>query len=247
MSHFSGVAAGYATYRPRYPAQLFEALAALAPDRLLAWDCGAGNGQASRALAEHYAHVVATDISEQQIANAEPHDRVEYRVAPAERSGLAAGSVALVTVAQALHWFKVDAFHAEAKRVLKPGGVIAEWTYTLLDVPDAPAVADVVNDMDARMKFWWPPERAHVDARYDTLSFPFERVALPMASEPAMKADWTAEQMCGYVATWSAVSRYRAANADDPMVGFKERLSTAWGSPERHVIRWPLVIRVGRA
>ena len=247
MSHFSAVAAGYATYRPRYPAQLFEVLAGLAPDRLLAWDCGAGNGQASRALAEHFTHVVATDISEQQIAKAEPHNRVEYRAAPAERSGLAAGVVSLVTVAQALHWFDVDAFHAEAQRVLKPRGVIAEWTYTLLEVPDAPFVADVVNDIDRRLKSWWPPERAHVDARYETLPFPFEPIALPIAPALAMEAEWTAAQLCGYVATWSAVTRYRAANADDPMTGFTERLLVAWGEPERHLIRWPLVIRVGRA
>lgn len=245
MSHFSVVAREYATYRPRYPDTLFEWLAALSPHRALAWDCGAGNGQASIALAAHFDRVVATDISERQVAEAMVHDRVEYRVAPAAESGLPSGSVALVTVAQALHWFDVEAFHAEVRRVLAPGGVIAEWCYTLLDVPSAPAIAAVVNDMDARMRDWWPPQRAHVDARYETLDFPFARIAAP-EGPLAMHAQWTAQQMIGYVSTWSAVTRSRAAYAEDPMVGFAARLHQAWGDADAHEIRWPLVVRVGR-
>ena len=245
-SWFSGVAREYATYRPRYPTELFAALAQLAPHRALAWDCGAGNGQASVELAAHFERVVATDISEQQVAAAEPHANVEYRVASAEQSGLANASVALVTVAQALHWFDVDAFHAEVRRVLAPGGVIAEWCYTLLDVPEAPGIANVINDMDARMRTWWPPQRAHVDARYTDLPFPFTRVEHTGFESLAMTANWTAEQMIGYVQTWSAVTRYRKSNADDPMVAFADRLQHAWGVSGRHTIRWPLVLRVGR-
>jgi hypothetical protein len=120
-SWFSGVAREYATYRPRYPAELFAALAQLAPHRELAWDCGAGSGQASVELAPHFARVVATDISEQQVAAAEPHARVEYRVASAEQSGLANASVALVTVAN-LTLVRVVAF-TPGGPLLSPGSV----------------------------------------------------------------------------------------------------------------------------
>jgi ubiquinone/menaquinone biosynthesis C-methylase UbiE len=248
-SWFSAVAREYATYRPHYPAALFKVLSELAPQRALAWDCGCGNGQASVEVAAYFDQVVATDISEQQVAAAEPHPRVEYRVAPAEQSGLASASVSLVTVAQALHWFDVDAFHAEARRVLAPGGVIAEWCYPLLDVPDAPDVADVITDMDARMRTWWPPQRAHVDAHYRDLPFPFAQVTHEAFTSDAlaMTASWTAEQMVGYVSTWSAVSRYRTAHAEDPVMSFADRLHDAWGTAARHTIRWPLVIRVGRS
>src|SRR5436190_1697754 len=102
--HFSGHAADYAQYRPHYPNELFKYLAALPPNRDLAWDCATGNGQAAVQLAEFFAHVIATDGSEKQIANATAHPRVEYRVATAEESGLTSSSIALVVVAQALHW-----------------------------------------------------------------------------------------------------------------------------------------------
>ena len=97
--HFSGHASGYARFRPRYPAQLFRHLASLAPGHRRAWDCATGNGQAAVALAMHFERVIATDASAQQIENAVAHERVEYRVAPAESSGLDARSIDAVTVA----------------------------------------------------------------------------------------------------------------------------------------------------
>jgi SAM-dependent methyltransferase len=187
---------------------------------------------------------VATDASAQQVAAAEPHDRVTYRVARAEHTDLESGSAALVTVAQALHWFDVASFHQEARRVLAPGGVIAEWCYTLMDAPEAPAVAEAVREMDARLKSWWPPQRAHVDARYEDLEFPFARIAMDSF---VMDAEWTAAQLIGYVATWSAVSHYRAQNDRDPMKDFARQVEAAWGNTSTHRMQWPLALRVGRA
>ena len=111
--HFSKQAADYAKFRPGYPHELFVYLGSIAPSRQLAWDCGTGNGQAAVALASVFDRVVATDASEKQIANAQPHERVEYRVAPAENSGIDSRTLDLITVAQALHWFDLDRFYAE--------------------------------------------------------------------------------------------------------------------------------------
>src|SRR5262245_44204049 len=86
--HFSQQANAYAKYRPLYSADLFEYLAALAPARDTAWDCATGNGQAAIGLALYFARVLATDASAQQIAQATPHERVEYRVAVAERTDI---------------------------------------------------------------------------------------------------------------------------------------------------------------
>lgn len=241
--HFSGVSSGYAAFRPSYPEALVDALVDIAPSAALAWDCGTGTGQAAIALAHRCAAVVATDASAKQIEKATAHPRVTYRVAPAHESGLDDGSVGLITVAQALHWFDVDAFHAEAKRVLMPHGIIAEWSYALLDVPSAPGVAALVNALDASVGPWWPPERQHVDDGYASLDFPFEPVDMGTF---VMECDWTPEQLLGYLATWSAVSRYRAEKGEDPLAQFATDLAGAWGPAPVHRIRWPLTLRVGR-
>src|SRR5213594_4767762 len=122
--HFSAVANRYADFRPHYPAELFDYLGALVPRNSVVWDCACGNGQATLDLAARFHRVVATDASREQVAAATPHANVEYRVAPAEKSGLPDESVALITVAQALHWFDLERFYAEAKRVLSPTGVL---------------------------------------------------------------------------------------------------------------------------
>src|SRR6266567_4292082 len=98
--HFSKQAADYAKFRPRYPHEMFEYLGSLAPSRKLAWDCGTGNGQAAVGLASVFDRVIATDASEKQIANAQSHKIVEYRVAPAENSGIGSGTIDLIMVAQ---------------------------------------------------------------------------------------------------------------------------------------------------
>src|SRR4029077_9700031 len=198
--HFSRQAADYAKFRPRYPQQLFEYLGSIAPSRQLAWDCGTGNGQAAVGLAAVFDRVIATDASEKQIANAEPHERVEYRVAPAEQSPIELSNVDLIMVAQALHWFDLDRFYPEAKRVLKPGGVFAASAYRFLHV--TPAVDDLVNRgyYGEIVGPCWPAERALI-MNFEEIPFPF-----PERETPAfeMKVDWTLDHLLGYLRSWSA-------------------------------------------
>lgn len=241
--HFSSHAADYARYRPHYPAELYAALAARCEDHALAWDCGTGNGQAAVGLAAHFDRVVATDASAEQIAQAEPHPRVTYHVAPAPRSPLAGASADLVTVAQAIHWFDVDAFYAEVRRVLKPGGALAVWTYGLQRV--APEIDPLLDRFyRAIVGPYWPPERRHVDAAYRTLPFPFAEESLPV---PPMTMDWTLDELLGYLGTWSASQRYLRATGEDPVAQIREDVAAAWGEPgAARRVTWPLYIRLGR-
>src|SRR4051794_23736854 len=127
--HFSNRAEIYAQYRPHYPHELFEWLATLVTSHETVWDCAAGSGQASVELAGIFDHVIATDASEKQISMAASHDRIDYRVARADDSGLEPHSVDMVTVAQAIHWFDHASFYHEVRRVLRPGGAIVVWGY----------------------------------------------------------------------------------------------------------------------
>ena len=69
-----------------------------------------------------------------RFALAYPHDKVDYHVEPAEHVSLGDSSVDLVTVAVAIHWFNFDEFYREVRRVLKPDGILAAWTYNLAQI-----------------------------------------------------------------------------------------------------------------
>jgi SAM-dependent methyltransferase len=242
--HFSGVASRYADFRPHYPAGLFDYLATLAPRDLVVWDCACGNGQATLDLAQHFDRVIATDASKEQIASATPHPHVEYRVAPAEQSGLPDASAGLITVAQALHWFDLDRFYAEAKRVLRPSGVLAAWAYGINEV-EGNRVNELVQNFYSRtVGPYWPPERKLVESGYRTIPFPFTELAPPAFR---MEARWTLEQLLGYFSTWSATNRFIKATGCNPLEPLSEALVRVWGEANSpRLIVWPLSLRLGR-
>jgi ubiquinone/menaquinone biosynthesis C-methylase UbiE len=244
QDHFSGVANRYAEFRPRYPAALFDYLTTLVPQNSGVWDCAAGNGQATLDLATRFDKVIATDASREQIGSAMPRPRIEYRVAPAEQSGLPDQSVALVTVAQAVHWFDFDRFYAEVKRVLTPNGVIAVWAYGINTVA-GDDVNQLVQDFYAHtVGPYWPPERRLVEEGYRTISFPFSEITPPKFR---MEASWTLEQLLGYFGTWSATNRYLKATGENPLVALAAELKRVWGAVDspRQIV-WPLAVRIGR-
>jgi ubiquinone/menaquinone biosynthesis C-methylase UbiE len=242
--HFSQQATDYARFRPQYPRALFEFIAANSPNEELALDCATGSGQAAVALTEFFKRVIAIDASAQQIANAQPNERVKYRVAPAEASGLSASSCDAITVGQALHWFRLDNFYAEAKRVLKPGGLLAAWTYDHLRIsPEVDAVVRRYHD-DIVGPFW-PPERKMVGRAYRDLPFPFDEIETP---EIQIEVHWSREQLLGYLRTWSATQRFLVASGCDPVDSIAVDLAKDWkdSGAKRRVI-WPLTIRAGWA
>jgi SAM-dependent methyltransferase len=240
--HFSKQAADYAKFRPRYPQELFDYLGSIAPSRHLAWDCGTGNGQAAVGLASVFDHVIATDASEKQIANAQSHEIVEYRVAPAENNGIGSETIDLIMVAQALHWFDLDRFYAEARRVLKPDGVLAASAYNLLHIE--PAVDEVVNRYYHEVVGpFWPPERELVE-QFANLSFPFHEIDAPKLE---MAAHWNLHHLLGYLRTWSSTQRFIAAKGDDPLEQITDDLRSTWGEPgQTRRVTWPLILRIGR-
>ena len=243
-NHFGKVANAYADFRPHYPDDLFVWLTDQCKSDDLAWDCGCGSGQASVALAQHFSHVRATDASQEQIVRAQLCAGVEYDIAAADNSGLPDRCVDLITVAQALHWFELSSFYEEVRRVGKPGGVIAAWTYGnhVLEGDDVNAV--VQHFYTHVVGAYWPPERHHVETGYRELEFPFTRIAAP---EFAMQQHWPLPQLLGYLRSWSATSRYMADKGHDPVDALERELTPLWGDPARaRRISWPLSILTGR-
>src|SRR5262245_2940013 len=245
QDHFSAIAKSYASFRPRYPAALFDWLATLVPRDSLVWDCGCGNGQAAVDLATRFACVIAMDASQEQIATAKAHPNVEYRVAPAEHCELPDKSVALITVAAALHWFDLKRFYAEAKRVLGPNGVLVAWACPVIDV-EGGRINHLVQKFHSNIVgSYWPSERKLAEASYRTIPFPFVEITSPKF---CMEAHWTLEQLLGYLSTWSATNRYLNATGRHPLEPFSAELARVWGDANsRRLIIWPLLLRAGRA
>lgn len=240
--HFSTIAARYATYRPHYPAQLVDVLADRSPPGT-AWDVGCGNGQLSVGLAARFARVIATDPSAAQIAAATAAPSVEYRVAPAEASGLPDHSIALVVAAQAAHWFAWPAFTAEVARVAVPGALVALVSYGILVVDDPAANEIIGRYYRDEAGPYWPPERAHVENGYRDLHLPWPAVEAPPL---AMTASWTRDELVGYLTTWSATVKLVAARGPGALEAVEASLAARWPDGERREIRWPLTVKLAR-
>lgn len=240
--HFSSLASDYARHRPRYPDALFAFLAEQTNNHSLAWDCATGNGQAATALAGHFTEVIATDASAEQIAEAEPHPKVVYRVSPAENSGLEPSSADICTVAQAIHWFDRERFYDEVRRVVRRGGLLAVWTYSQSVV--TPEIDAAMREFYAQMRPYFPPERQWVDEEYATLPFPYEEISAP---DFFMEAAWNLADVLGYYRSWSGVKAFQKQHGISPIPQAEEALGTVWANPEKPLtVRWKLHIRLGR-
>lgn len=240
--HFSNNAANYARYRPHYPKPLFQFLSSLVEDRQIAWDCATGNGQVAYELTNYFAKVYASDASEKQIEQARKSERIDYFISLAESTPLEANSIDLITVAQAFHWFKAEAFYEEVRRVLKPNGIIALWCYGLFNIPDADTSLNAaLQDFRDAVEPFWTPERKLVNDGYRTISFPFNEISAPNYN---MVQEWSAAELIGYLNTWSATQRYIKVGGEDKLLTMTEAIVQNYHFSTMK-INFPLFFRIG--
>lgn len=129
--YFTGRAEGYAKFRPCYPGEYIRYLmeANLLAEGCAVADVGSGTGILSGSLLERGLRVFAVEPNADMRAEAER--RLGLRPGfvsvdgTAENTGLGAGSVALVTAAQAFHWFDAEKFRLECLRILKSGARVS--------------------------------------------------------------------------------------------------------------------------
>jgi len=243
--YFSNHAQIYAQHRPAYPPELFEYLSHLAANHDTVWDCGTGNGQVAIGLTPYFQRIYATDASPQQLAHAIAHPQVHYSVTTAEQSGLNDQSIDLIAVGLALHWFNHDLFYQEVRRVLKADGAIAVWCYSDVELPTAPApLQDALATFRQLVYPYFAPEIEYIWARYETIPFPFVKLAAPQF---LMTAVWTVTDLIGYLQSLSGTQRFREQHGATKLNEVAQPLIVVWQELATTLpVQWKIYLKAGR-
>ncbi|MBE2216830.1 MAG: class I SAM-dependent methyltransferase [Ignavibacteria bacterium] len=222
--YFSKQAKEYSKYRPKYPTELFEYLSSLVKEHDTAWDCATGNGQAAMGLEPYFEKIIATDASSSQIEHAELHPKIEYRTVSAENSRLESDSIDLITVATAIHWFDTDKFYPEVKRITKPGGVLAVWTYAENTI--SPEIDDISRKFsEVVLGKYWPDENKKAWDFRNQIMLPFEHIEVP---EFEFSIEWDMNEYLSFLSTWSATQNYIKTNGKSPLEIVYGEYRKAW-------------------
>lgn len=242
--NFSRQSDHYRAFRPTYPVELYAFLLDHVQGRTLAWDVGTGNGQVAAAIAPFFQRILATDISENQLSHAQQAPNIAYEKRPAHDSGLPDGSVDLITVGQALHWFDLQRFYDEARRVLHPyDGLLAVWGYQLVQTGMPELDRLILHFYNDIVGPYWDPERKHVDNAYANLPLPFSPIDCPPF---AIRLHWSAEQLTGFLHSWSGVQHYIAAEGHDPLERIQSDMNRLLPEGKCLDVRFPIFMKAGK-
>ncbi len=240
--YFSTHSSIYAAFRPTYPGALYEFIFKHVTEKGKAWDCATGNGQVATYLVNHFKEVYATDLSQQQLNNAIQATSIFYSISKAEKTSFPNREFDLITVGQALHWFNLEAFYEEVKRVGKPNSILAVWGYercsvnTEIDTLFSDFYINIVGP-------YWDSARKLIENEYRDIEFPFEEIPAPKFQ---IKVEWTLEHYTGYLSSWSATQKYIKAKGVDPLPELIEKLKNHWPSGEVRSVTFPVFLRLGK-
>ena len=178
----------YVASRPDYPATLFDALragGALFGGAAIA-DIGAGTGLFTRQLLQRGYMVTALEPNDAMRAAADEllsgHNGYRSIAASAEATTLRDDSIDLITVAQAFHWFDVDAVRREWLRILKQHGRVALiWNTRPLDDPLQQAIDDVLDEFGGVRHSVLAAQQEPPNVQPFFAGAPFEELNLPHA------------------------------------------------------------------
>jgi len=238
---FSGHAKSYAAFRPVYPHTLYDFIYQFVKSFDSAWDCGTGNGQVARVLANSFNSVHASDISARQIENAFTATNIQYHHNGVELTDFASDSFDLITVGQAIHWFDRERFYREVNRVGKQGSIIAAFGYN--PVRFSPRFDDALNRFYFDVIYpYWDAERKVVEDQYQSISFPFEEIESPVFR---INLDWSVQDLHGYITTWSAVQNFIRKNGFNPVDELIAEVKPLWKN-ETESVYFPVFLRLGR-
>jgi len=232
----------YAQSRPKYPSDFYEYLITLVNHQDILWDCACGNGQVSIDLVDVFEKIFATDINENQIKNAFKHPRINYSVTPSEKTSFSNNYFDLICVAQALHWFDLDAFFKEVDRVLKPNGILAIFGYGFVKINNE--VDKIINEvLHSEIDKYWSDGNRLIISGFKGINFPFKKIDTPYFN---MNQKWKLSDLISYLDTWSAVKRYNEKNNSDIVEMLRIHLEPFWKSNDYKTAKMDLYSYIRR-
>lgn len=127
IEQFTGKSAVYESARPRYGEWVVNSIAPY-----VIADVGAGTGFLTKDLLENTtAAVYAVEPNDnmydglcKNLSEYIESGRLRVFKRTAEDTGIMSHSVDMVTAAMALHWFDLEKFYDECKRIIKPSGIL---------------------------------------------------------------------------------------------------------------------------
>ncbi|GAA5808540.1 hypothetical protein MFLAVUS_001931 [Mucor flavus] len=231
----------------------------------LAIDVGCGTGQSTVETAKKFKQVYGIDTLAEQIQHGTPRDNITYQVGPAEDlSQFQTASVDMITSSTAFHWFDHAVFFKEAKRVLKPNGTLAVYSYFY---PVLKGVPEEINAIVKKLTLEQLGQYANSNIRYiqnmyRDIKFPFQNQVWYITpksedvtgiSQPVtrslMEASMDIARFSNYLKTSSAYYNYLEDPANkgksDPVDTMIENLMRALNviSTDQIIdIEWPTVL-----
>lgn len=244
LDRFSIQSQDYKRFRPVYPTDLYTEILESVTSYERCWDCATGNGQVAQVLSNHFGHVEATDISENQLAQAPELSNVRYSLQRAEATNFPDNYFDLITVGQAIHWFDFDAFNKEVKRVSKPEAIVAIWGYGLLKIDKD--IDALTTEFDSNIVGpYWDIERKHIDSSYGSIPFPFK--AIKVQKSFCIEEEWDLARLEGYFNSWSCVQNYKKQkNGENPVLELMRKIALYWTKNETKKVTFPIFLKIGR-
>jgi SAM-dependent methyltransferase len=208
---FASAAEVYERARPSYPQASIDWLVeqtGLRPGRTVV-DLGAGTGKLTRLLLPSGARVVAVEPIAEMRAYIEGAEVLD---GTAEVIPLRDGSVDVVTVAQAFHWFDHERALPEIHRVLtEDGALVLVWNMRDLDDPLQRGVEDLLqtvrDDVPGQILGAWrdPLDRSPLFGPAVVGTFEYEQ-------------QFTTDDLCDRVASTSFVATLRPVDREELLV-----------------------------
>jgi ribosomal protein S18 acetylase RimI-like enzyme/SAM-dependent methyltransferase len=146
---FSGKAESYAKARPSYPKEAVDYVCSLTKHNAVFADIGAGTGKWTELIAARGYKIFAVEPNDdmrKELENTLVSFRNVHIINGTDAdTKIPVGSIDIITVAQALHWFDLENFRKECERILKPGGKVIT-VYNINPEGSSPKLSKLYTD-----------------------------------------------------------------------------------------------------